>query len=364
MNTLRARPFLFALVGLLGLLATSCGGSDEVSTGASGEDSADSSVDDADSSVDDAGTDGDDGGGSSGSGGSAEQFCAASAEAEALFEDIDPFDPEAVEAAAKKNLELLEAAIPIAPAEVRDDLITIRENFDDYLAVLEDNGWDFFAAAPEIEELESRSEPAAAGDRLDAWEDANCEHADAEADDAAEEDPFSTPEAFEAMLSSDAGRALIIEGMTEDGSLTVDQAGCLLDNLDFESLSMLGQGDAPTPEVLGAFLEVVDRCDLGDMFGMDETGGSDGDAGSFDEAFADAEMLEAIMGSDAGRAMLIEGMTEDGALTVDQAGCLLDNLEIEMLVLFGQGGEPEPDMVFDLFEVLETCGITEDLLSG
>ena len=107
----------------------------------------------------------DDGGGSSGSGGSAEQFCAASAEAEALFEDIDPFDPEAVEAAAKKNLELLEAAIPIAPAEVRDDLITIRENFDDYLAVLEDNGWDFFAAAPEIEELESRSEPAAAGDR-------------------------------------------------------------------------------------------------------------------------------------------------------------------------------------------------------
>ncbi|HCL70613.1 MAG TPA: hypothetical protein DIC65_06205, partial [Actinobacteria bacterium] len=64
------------------------------------------------------------------------------------------------------------------------------------------------------------------------------------------------------MLSSDAGRAMIIEGMTEDGELTADQAECMLDNSGFETLSTLATGAELGPELLTPFFEMAVLCDL------------------------------------------------------------------------------------------------------
>ncbi|MGB1506927.1 MAG: hypothetical protein ACPHDT_15740, partial [Acidimicrobiales bacterium] len=102
------------------------------------------------------------------------------------------------------------------------------------------------------------------------WEDANCEGADDDIDDedAFGDDPFSSPEALEAMLSSEAGRALMIEGMIEDGEFSAEQAACLLDNLDLETLVVLlnDMDEEPPPEVVVSLLLLLDTCDLGDLF--------------------------------------------------------------------------------------------------
>ena len=138
---------------------------------------------------------------------------------------------------------------------------------DDYIDVLEANDWDFFAASSAIEEIEG-PELEAAEARLETWEVANCgfpEDGD-DLEDALDEDPFSAPEAFEAMLSSDVGRAMIIEGMTEDGELTADQAECMLDNLDFVALAGISSGDEPDPEIFSALFNVAVTCDLGEAF--------------------------------------------------------------------------------------------------
>ena len=156
-----------------------------------------------------------------------------------------------------------------APEAIQDDLRTLRRSLDEFLVVLEANEWDLFAAADELEALSELPGPAAAEERLDAWEAENCADVDVpEPDgDTTFEDAFTSPEAFEAILGSEAGRQLMIEGMTEDGTLDEEQAACLLDNLDFETLAALAQGGDPTPEMLGQFLELIDTCDLASLIG-------------------------------------------------------------------------------------------------
>lgn len=345
MTTRRTRLLAPLLVALLGLLAASCGGSDDaageavtVSSDAVGTAESATSTDQSDA------------------------YCRTKAEADALLDTVDVFDPDAVEAAVRQSIGLIEAAIEIAPAEIRDDLGTIRANADDYVAVLEENDWDLFAAAPELEALDARPEPEAAEDRIEVWEDANCDFPEDEADgdDAFGDDPFTTAEAFEAMLETDGGRALMIEGMTEDGDLTPDQAGCLLDNLDFDALSALADGDEPDPEVFGLLFEVAMRCGLEEMFGFGETE----DAGTDDSA-VDAELLEAMLATESGRSALLAGMTADGRLSADQAACLLDNLAMETLVVLmaDGGGEPSREVVVAMLELIDTCDLGSLLTS-
>ena len=205
----------------------------------------------------------------------------------------------------------MDAALQNIPTEIEDDLRAVRQSMDDYIDVLEANDWDFFAASSAIEEIEG-PELEAAEARLETWEVANCgfpEDGD-DFEDALDEDPFSAPEAFEAMLSSDAGRAMIIEGMTEDGELTADQAECMLDNSGFEMLSTLATGAELGPESLTPFFEMAVLCDLEEtsIFG-DEDWSED-----LDDADVDLtpELVEAMLETEAGRAMFIEGMTEDG----------------------------------------------------
>ena len=68
------------------------------------------------------------------------------------------------------------------------------------------------------------------------------------------------------MLETEAGRAMFIEGMTEDGELTADQAECMLDNLDFVALAGISSGDEPDPEIFSALFNVAVTCDLGEEF--------------------------------------------------------------------------------------------------
>lgn len=200
-------------------------------------------------------------------GASVEAYCSTKAESDALFNEADPFDPVSLEAAFLANVGLMDAALQNIPAEIEDDLRVVRQSMDDYIDVLEANDWDFFAASSAIEEIEG-PELEAAEARLETWEVANCgfpEDGD-DFEDALDEDPFSAPEAFEAMLSSDVGRAMIIEGMTEDGELTADQAECMLDNLDFVALAGISSGDEPDPEIFSALFNVAVTCDLGEAF--------------------------------------------------------------------------------------------------
>ena len=189
------------------------------------------------------------------------------AESDALFDEADPLDPESVEAAFRENVGIIDAALQIIPAEIEDDLRVVRQSMDDYIDVLAANDWDFFAASSAIDEIEG-PELEAAEARLETWEGANCDFPDDGDDfeDALNEDPFSTPEAFEAMLETDTGRAMIIEGMTEDGELTADQAECMLDNLDIVALAGISSGDEPDPGIFSALFNVAVTYDLGEEF--------------------------------------------------------------------------------------------------
>ncbi|MDG1368515.1 MAG: hypothetical protein P8P85_15770, partial [Acidimicrobiales bacterium] len=60
---------------------------------------------------------------------------------------------------------------------------------------------------------------------------------------------------------------------------------------------------------------------------------------------------------------MIEGMTEDGELTADQAECMLDNLDVVALVAMFDGGELDPEVFIDLLEVADTCDLGTEFFS-
>lgn len=346
------------LLSLIGLLAVSCSSSDDTTTGgaASSGDAAAAGADDTAASVAESDQEDEDVDGEAAkTDASAEAYCSTKAAAEALLDAIDPFDPMSVETAIRKNIELIDAAIDIAPPEIRDDIRMLRESYDEYVVVLEENDWDFFASALVIETLDDRPVREAAEERLEAWEDANCgfvDDDDVDEEDAFEEDPFADPEALEAILSTDAGRAFMIEIMIADGEVSADQAGCLLDNLDVVALAALATGDESSPEVLGMFFEVAMVCEL-EMFGFDEMQDA--------EDAVDTEFIEAMLASETGRVMLIDGIVEEGELTAEQATCLLDNLDTETLVILlaEKGEELPPEVMISLLQLLDTCDLGE-----
>ena len=356
MTHYRLRTLALPLIAVTALFAVSCGGSGDGAVDGNDADNEPAASDDAanePAASDDAANEPADDG-------SVEAYCQMKAESDALFDEADPFDPESLEAAFGGSVDLLDRAIDVAPDEILDDLRVIRQGLDDYAAVLETNDWDFFAAATAIEEIES-PELEAAEARVETWEEANCDFLDDEDEfgGAFDEDPFTSPEAFEAMLSSDAGRAMMIEGMTEDGELTAEEAECMLDNLDFELLSALVTGAQLGPESLTSFLEMGTLCNLDDMSMFEDVGNvEDID----DSDFADPDLLEAILATETGRAMMIEGMTEDGELTAEEAECMLDNLDLVAIAELSTEGEPDPELFSALFQVAVTCGLSDEFL--
>ena len=135
----------------------------------------------------------------------------------------------------------------------------------------------------------------------------------------------------------------------------------MLDNSGFELLSVLATGAELGPESLTPFFEMATLCEL------DETSifGDEDSSNELDDADIDftPELLEAMLETDEGRAMMIEGMTEDGELTADQAECMLDNLDIVALAGISSGDEPDPEIFSALFDVAATCDLGEEFLA-
>ena len=274
-STLRA---LIALLLALSLVAAACGSSDDEETAADivadvleDDDATTSDGDDSESDTSDEPDDTEEPPADEpvAPSGDAAVFCARYAENEALFDELDFFDPDAVETWVNTSRGLLAEAIGDAPGELVGDLQTIQTNFDEFAAALEAFGYDVFAAGEELDEVSESPEADAASERIDAWIAANCP--DAASDDSTDDAlDFTTPEALEGILESEAGRELFIDGMTDGTGLTRDQAECMIDNLDADMLSIL----ATNPNAIGTdgaldLLDVLSACgiDIGALTG-------------------------------------------------------------------------------------------------
>ena len=159
----------------------------------------------------------------------------------------------------------LSTAIPLAPGEIQGDLGIVLDGFEQMISILESHDWDFLAAADDIEALTELPEQTAASDRIDQWELDNCGIPIDDGGDDGDtlgDNPFADPNVMMALLETESGRELFIDGMTEDGDLTREQAGCLIDTLDLELLFALGQGEEPTGEMLPMLFGAFDTCGI------------------------------------------------------------------------------------------------------
>lgn len=201
------------------------------------------------------------------SAGEVDVYCRLALENDRASDRFDPTaGPEATEQFVRESQASLAEALLVAPPELRADLATIGEGIDELAEILEANDWDFFAALDAIELLTASPEREAAEDRIDAFEELNCDHpADTSEEDASSdsiEDAFASPEALEALLGSDAGRELLIDGLVESVDLTRDQAACMLDSLDLPALAALAEGADPEADLIADLLAALDSCGI------------------------------------------------------------------------------------------------------
>ena len=181
-------------------------------------------------------------------------------ENDALADQVNFFDPESVEEWLTSTSSRLQDAIGSAPGELRDDLDVIADGIDELAAIVESHDYDMIAATDDLDAMDSAAQDAAS-DRLDAWEEVNCPEVDDEPTDLA--DSLTTPEGLEAILGSEAGRELFIQGFIEDGDVTAEQASCLIGSIDVEMLSALATNpDSIDPAAAVGLLDVFAACGI------------------------------------------------------------------------------------------------------
>lgn len=90
------------------------------------------------------------------------------------FLDGEDFSPEAMEAGFAHMGELLDDALAVVPAEIKDDFKTVAAQFDQLVAGLKEVDYNFMALDPETLAFLTDPELEAASDRLDVWSDENC----------------------------------------------------------------------------------------------------------------------------------------------------------------------------------------------
>jgi hypothetical protein len=171
--------------------------------------------------------------------------------------------PQEIEAYFLDNRDSLAQALSIAPAEIRGDLQTLLDAFDNqFLPVLSAANWDFLAAGDELSAISEDPDLEAATDRLDIYSENVCESGDdfVQTPDDAEEF-LQTPDGIETLLQSEFGRQALIQGFTEDGEITTEQAECLVDNLDAGLLAALSLGQSGDGAI-GELLSVFDTCGI------------------------------------------------------------------------------------------------------
>lgn len=270
---------LVALI-IVVLVASACGGDDspDLADVAGVDDSGgDSSAGDDTGAEDDgsgdeaSGSDDSDGGGGGGDG---TAYCVLAGQEDQLIDEFDPTGgPEAVQRFYERVAELIDEAILTAPEELREDFAVLRNTLTQAILVLEEADWDLFAASDSLEELVEDPEVAAAEERIDAYDTEVCGlepddlGAATDGGEGAAGDDFENPfgelgmsaDLLEQMLSTEFGREAFAQGMAESGEITVEQALCILDELDVESLLGMASGTADA-EAVGPLFEAFDAC--------------------------------------------------------------------------------------------------------
>ncbi len=221
----------------------------------------------------------------SASGGNPERFCELSSESDeldAMYPDsfIDPVETEAY---LNALIPLLEEGVATAPAEISSDFDTLATAFmtvNDELALVD---YNLLLAVEALEPILEDEAVDAAGDRVSAWRDANCDGGSAdtpiddetdledldpeELNEAMEEEGVSA-ELLETLLATEAGRQLFIEGMISESSLTFEQAECFIDSIPIETLASLSSSAEPTDEESLQVLAAISDCNIPlDAFG-------------------------------------------------------------------------------------------------
>ena len=377
MRTSRSPLFLRVLAALATIivLAAGCGSDGESSdadTGSEAEAEAEASTE-SETSSDDAGDDD--------SGMDEEEpepavdksasiaiYCEANAANEAAFENVNLGDPESVRNLVLKSRNGLRDIIPQAPEEIREDLATVLAGFEKLIEILGTYEFDFFAASSEIEDVTDSPAQTAAEDRLDAWEAANCPAAPGDDGDGSDfEDAMANPEFFLTMIETESGREMVLDGMTEDGDLTREQATCLIDHPDFiEFFTLMGGGEEPSAEMMLTIFGLLDECGI-PLESMADLGpgGENSEGGSnFEDAMANPEFFLTMIETESGREMVLDGMTEDGNLTREQGACLIDHPDFIEFITLMDGEEPSVEMIPTIFGLLDECGIPLESLDG
>lgn len=183
-----------------------------------------------------------------------EAFCGLRAQADAIGDPENFFDPDSVQSWFEQNLSLIQDAATIAPDEIADDMGTLVASTEELQAVFEEYGYDI-VAIPEAELDAAGAAGEDASDRVSDFVDTNCPEGTVTDDVESATEGIEALDAaeLESLLASEEGRDLVIEGFVSTTGLTTDQAGCFLDAMPVEELAALTAQDlAGAPSLFAA----------------------------------------------------------------------------------------------------------------
>lgn len=312
---------LFIVFVVLTLAAAACSGDDgsdpsagddagdggDSGDGDEGDDSGDSG--DSASSGDDA-TGNDDGGSVIDTPG---DYCTLQTEQQALADAFNPLgDSESVEEFYSRLPDLLDQAILLVPEDLKEDFAAVRFATVQAVALLEQSDWNFIAVSSQLQSLYETPEVVAATERIEAYE---LEFCSTEVDDDASTDDGST----------DGGEGTA-SGGDDDGSTEGGSTGG-------------GEGTAAG-------------------------GGDDEFANPFGDLGFPVEVLEGMLASEFGREAYAQALAESNDLTVEEATCLLDNLEVGVLLAMAGDGPDGEAMEAVVEDAYDACGVDASSIIG
>jgi hypothetical protein len=220
---------------------------------------------------------GDDDGGSASGG----DWCDLAREVESTFDEgdaVDFTDPAAVEEQFRNSVEVLDNAVGSAPDEIREDVQTTVDAFEELVGLLEDVDFDFLAIDTErFEEIGTRAEEASA--RIEEYNETEC-GIPASGSEEDTEGTVAGDDSSEGTVADDSGdsgddsagtlpdggsvREMLVQQFTAIG-LSEEEATCLADKVDLNDPAMTS-GDP------SAMLDLFDECGI-DMARLAELGG-------------------------------------------------------------------------------------------
>ncbi len=232
-------------------------------------------------------------------GGDLDQFCQLRLDAETtsdtFFEGSDAFDPVEMEAFMQSQIDLVNEASAIAPSEVADAVQVQVDEFAEMDSILQDFDYDIVAAGVRLDTELGGPEVEASSDELAAFLAENCPNA---------------PE------PDGDGDAVDESDPAEDSDAAPDE------------------GDDTTD------------------------GDASGDGEFSEEDFAEAEEIVEFLSDPEGRASFIEIVSEDDAISSEQAECLVDQLTpqliLEIDLVDREGADAATPEVLALFA---ECGV-------